>query len=133
MTLSEIHRRIDALKRKFARELAIIKLRRIAEAVANDWTLAEPPEPSDVIRRIVKAGIRLPTFVRLRRCLDDARRRGEVPEPESIVLSLLPWADNHCYRELLRWDLPAPAHSDGHSPKRVRVRPKVAVAAIVAA
>ena len=49
-----------------------------------------PPEPSAVIQRIVKAGFRLPTFVRLRRCLDDARRRGEVPYPESIVLNLLP-------------------------------------------
>ena len=48
MTLSEIRRRIDALKRKFARELAIIKLRRIAEAVADDWDPAEPPPSSSV-------------------------------------------------------------------------------------
>ena len=61
MTLSEIRRHIDALKRKFARELAIIKLRRIAEAVADDWTPDDPPKPAAVIRRIVKAGIRLPT------------------------------------------------------------------------
>ena len=92
MTLSEIRRRFDALKRRFARELAIIKLRRITEAVANDWTSDDPPEPAAVIRRIVQAGFRLATFARLRRCLDDARRRGEVAEPESIVLSLLPWA-----------------------------------------
>ena len=74
MTLSEIRRRIDALKRQFARELAIIKLRRIAEAVADDWTPSEPLEPSAVIQRIARAGIRLPTFIRLRRCLEDARR-----------------------------------------------------------
>ena len=43
MTLSEIRRRIDALKSRFARELAIIKLRRIAEAVADDWTPDDPP------------------------------------------------------------------------------------------
>ena len=106
MTLSELRRRMDALKRRFARELAIIKPRRIAEAVADDWTPSDPPEPSEVIQRTVKAGFRLPTLMRLRRCLDDARRRGEVPYPESIVLNLLPWADNHRYRELLRWDLP---------------------------
>ena len=108
MTLSEIRRRVDALMRKFARELAIIKLRRIAEAVAEDWNPAEPLEPSEVIQRIVKAGFRLPTFVRLRRCLDDARQKGEVPYPNDMVLALLPWADHHRYRELLRWDLPAP-------------------------
>ena len=109
MTLAQIRRRVDALMRRFARELAIIKLRRIAEAVANDWTPDEPSEPAAVIRRIVRAGFRLPTFVRLRRCLDDARRKGEVPDAESMVLALLPWADNHRYRELLRWDLPDPA------------------------
>ena len=45
MTISQIRRRIDALKRKFAPELAIIKLRRIAEAVADEWDPSEPPEP----------------------------------------------------------------------------------------
>ena len=109
MTFSEIRRRVDALMRRFARELAIIELRRIAEAVANDWDPDQPPEPAAVIQRIVRAGFRLPTFVRLRRCLDDARRRGDVPDAESMVLALLPWADNHRHRNLLRWDLPSPA------------------------
>ena len=109
MTLSEIRRRIDALKRKFARELAIIKLRRIADAVADDWDPAEPPEPSDVIQRIAKAGFRLPTFARLSRYLKDTQRQREVPDAESIVLNLLPWAGNDRYRELLRWDLPSTA------------------------
>ena len=109
MTFSEIRRRVDALMRRFARELAIIELRRIAEAVADHWDPDQPPEPHDVIQRFVKAGFRLPTFVRLRRCLDDARRRGDVPDAESMVLALLPWADNDRYRELLRWDPPAPA------------------------
>ena len=106
MTLSEIRRRVDALMRKFARELAIIDVRRVAEAVADHWDPDQPPEPSDVIQRIVRAGFRLPTLVRLRRCLDGARRRGEFPDAESMVIALLPWADNHRYRELLRWDLP---------------------------
>lgn len=108
MTISEIRRRIDALKRKFARELAIIKVRRIAEAVANHWTPDQPPEPADVIQHIVKAGFRLPTFARLRRYLDDTLRQGELPDPESIVLNLLPWADSDRYLDLLRWELPAP-------------------------
>jgi len=107
MTISEIRRRINALKRKFARELAIIKMRRIAEAVAYDWDPECPPEPGDVIQRVAQAGFRLNTFTRLSRYLKDTRRQGEVPDPESIVLELLPWADNYRYRELLRWDLPA--------------------------
>ena len=109
MTISQLRRRVNALKRKFAPELAIIKLRRIAEAVADDWDPDQPPEPADVIGRIAKAGFRLPTFMRLRRYLDDTIRQGDLPEPESIVLDLLPWASKDRYRAFLRWDLPAPA------------------------
>lgn len=108
MTISQIRRRIDALKRKFARELAITKLRRIAEAVADDWNPDQPPEPADVIQRIVQAGFRLPTFTNLSRYLKDTQRQGDVPDPEEIVLSLLHWAGNNRYLKLLRWDLPAP-------------------------
>ena len=109
MTLSQIRRRVNALKRRFAPELTIIKVRRIAEAVAADWTPDEPPESAAVIRRIVRAGCRLPTFIRLRRYLDDTCGQGEVLDPESIVLKLLPWAGNDRYRAFLRWELPVPA------------------------
>ena len=107
MTISEIRRRVNALMRKFAPELAIIKLRRLAQAVSNDWDPDQPPEPHDVIQRVAKAGFRLSTFMRLRRYLDDTIRQGDVPEPECIVLDLLPWAGKDRYRNFLRWDLPA--------------------------
>ena len=109
MTLSEIRRAIDALKRRFATELAIIKTRRVAQAVANDWDPSEPPEPADVIQRFVKAGCLLPTFANLARYLNNARRRGDVPEPVDMVVNLLPWIDGDRYHALLHWDLPAPA------------------------
>ena len=109
MTVSQLRRRINALKRRFAPELTIIKLRRVAESVSDDWDPEQSPDPADVIERIADAGLRLPTFVRLRRYLEDTRRQGDVPLPESIVLNLLPWAWNDRYRAFLRWDLPAPA------------------------
>ena len=109
MTLSQIRRRVNILKRRFAPELAIIRLRRVAEAVSDDGDPDQPPEPADVIARIADAGFRLPTFMRLRRYLDDTIRQGDSPEPESIVLDLLPWGWKDRYRAFLRWDLPAPA------------------------
>ena len=109
MTLSEIRRRVDALKRRFAREIAILKLRQIAESVSDEWDPSEPPEPGDVIRRIADAGFRLCTFTDLGRYLKDIRLRGDVPEYEAIVFSLLPWARQDRYRDFFRWDLPAPA------------------------
>ena len=109
MTISELRRRVNALKRRFAPELAIIRLRRIAQAVGDDWDPTEPPEPHDVIQRVVKAGFRLPTFMRLRRYLDDTIRQGDCPESECIVLDLLPWAGKDRYRAFFRWELPTPA------------------------
>ena len=109
MTLSEIRRTIDALKRRFATELAIIKTRRIAEAVSNDWDPDQPPEPHDVIQRFVKAGSLHTTFANLARYLNNIRRQGDVPEPCDMVVNLLTWIDASRYRDLLDWDLPAPA------------------------
>ena len=108
MTLSQIRRRVNALKRRFAPELAILRLRHIAEAVANDWDPSEPPEPHDVIQRVAKAGFRLTTFMRLQHYLKDTRSQGDVPEPRRIVTSLLPWASQGRYREFFDRELPAP-------------------------
>ena len=109
MTVSQLRRRINALKRRFAPELAILKLRRIAESVSDEWDPSQPPEPGQVIERIANAGFRLPTFGNLSRYLKDIRLRGDVPMPASIVLELLPWAWKDRYLDFFSWDLPASA------------------------
>ena len=106
MTLSEIRRRIHALMRRFARELAILKLRRIAESVSDEWDPSDPPEPNKVIARVANARFHLPTFMALRRYLDDVRRRQDVPDAEEFVVALLPWASHDRYSNFFRWDLP---------------------------
>ena len=107
MTISQLRRRIDALKRKFAPELAIIKARRIAEAVADGWKPSQPPDPSHVIQRFADAGFRLPTFGRLHSYLEGNRRKGDIPGYDVMVCKLLPWAWDHRYDRLLDFDLPA--------------------------
>ena len=109
MTISQIRTRINSLMRRFARELAIVKLRPIAESVADQWDTESPPEPADVIRRVVKAGFRLNTFTRLSSYLKDMRRQGDVPDPYIIVCRLLPCADNDRCRQWFRWEQPTPA------------------------
>ena len=96
--------------------MTISQLRRLANAVADDWDPTDPPEPPQVIKRVADAGFRLSTFMRLHRYLDDTRRKGEVPYPNVIVLSLLPWAGDDRYLELLSWDLPAQTRKDGNFP-----------------
>ena len=39
-TLSQLRRSIDALKRKYAKELAVVRLRRLAEEHSLQWTYA---------------------------------------------------------------------------------------------
>ena len=106
MTISQLRRRIGALKRKSAPQLTIIKLRRLAEDISHEWVTSDPPEPPDVIQRIAKAGFRLPIIVRLHSYLENVQRRGEVPVLNTMVLSLLPWAGNDRYVRLLHYDLP---------------------------
>ena len=109
MTLSEIRRAVNALKRKFARELAILKARRIAEAVADHWDRSDPPEPSRVIRRFVDAGLRSNTWVNLTEYLNDSRRKEEIPYPDLMVRNMLPYAWDHRYDNFFDWDLPPEA------------------------
>ena len=96
--------------------MTIAQLRRLANAVADDWDPSDPPEPPQVIKRVADAGFRLSTFMRLHRYLEDTRRKGEVPYPNAIVLSLLPWAGDDRYIKLLSWDLPAPTRKDNNFP-----------------
>ena len=106
MTLAQIRRRVNALTRKFAPELAIIKLRRIAETVADHWTPPNhlpPPMSSDASPTPAAA---FPTFARLHHYLDDTRRQGEVPMPGSSSHPP-PLGRPRPLPRVLHWDLPA--------------------------
>ena len=102
-TFGSIWRRIRSLQRRLAKDLAIIRLRRLAQEFCDDYEEAVNDDPpashleldrmgSAFIPSIGKAGFRLSTFMALRkyleRCLDDNR----LPNPRDIVGSLLPWA-----------------------------------------
>ena len=106
MTFAYLRRRLDALMRRFARELALIKLRRTVEPIAAEWNPAEPPEPNHVIRRIADAGFRLNTYANLDEYLLATVRKGEQPNPFTMVRKLLPWAWDHRYDGFFMWDLP---------------------------
>ena len=114
MTLSQIRTQIQALQRKYAKELLIYRLRRQADQVYNHWARAvgdrqEPPQPHSIIRKFAAAGFFLPTYNSLHRYLADLRKEGQIPEPRRIVLALLPWAWAEKYEKLLCSDLPAEA------------------------
>ncbi|MDE2938547.1 MAG: hypothetical protein OXR67_06465 [Chloroflexota bacterium] len=112
-TLSEIRREIRALQRKYHKELAIYRMRRVTEEVHYDYTRAvadqqETPKPLEIIRRIADKGFRLTTWMHLHNYLDQVREAGDVPEPRRMLLALLPWAWESKYDCLLMRELPAP-------------------------
>ena len=97
MTLSDIKREIRALQRKYHREIAIYRMRRVSDEIYNDYARAvgdqqDPPKPLEIIRRIADQGFRLTTWMHLHNYLDKVRESGDIPEPRRIVLALLPWA-----------------------------------------
>ena len=108
-TISQIRRRIDALKRKYAADLTIIRLRPLAEEYCLLWTEAlsegsNPPDSYAFIRHIARQGFRLNTFTALHLYLERCREGGSNPNTIGIVASLLPQVRPARLEELLLSD-----------------------------
>ena len=99
--MNDLRRRVNALRRKMARKLAVVRLRRLADEFSLQWAAAiadrRPAlESHPFVRRLVDdAGFRLPTFMALHKYLDHCRRQDAIPRPVEIVRSLLPWYPAH--------------------------------------
>ena len=111
-TLSQLRRRVDALKRKYAKELAVVRLRRLAQEFSHQWArdVAErrpAPQPQPFIRRIAQHGFRLNTFMALHLYLERCRREADIPDSLGIISNLLPQIPFERLRQMLRWDAPA--------------------------
>ncbi len=94
-TISSLRRQIEALKRKYAREIAAAVLKPVASKIVNLWDIATAKKqlkPSSLlcVGKVVKAGFRLHTFTALHIYLEDCRRYGGFPDADEIVDKLLP-------------------------------------------
>ena len=95
--LRSLRARVNALRRKMVHALAIVRVRRIADDYCHRWFVATsnhelPPDPQPFIRRMGKAGLRLPSFAAAHNFLNDCRRKNIDPDPERLVRVLLPWS-----------------------------------------
>ena len=111
-SLSEIRRQVDALRRRLAPELAVLRLRKLAGEFCSQWDTAitnhQPaPETHPFILRVAGAGFRLNTFMALHKYLDRCRDGNNYPQPRDIVSNLLPWATKGGYLATFQWDAPA--------------------------
>ncbi len=80
MSLSQIRNRINALRRKYARELAACRLRRLADEFSQQWAAAvaerrPAPESHPFIKRVADHGVRAPTYMQLHKYLEGCRCR----------------------------------------------------------
>ncbi len=94
-TISSLRRQIEALKRKYAREIAAAVLEPVANKIVNLWDIAtarrQPkPNPLLCVQKVVKAGFRLKTFKALHGYIEDCRYYGRFPDADEIVNKLLP-------------------------------------------
>ena len=111
-SLSEIRRQVDALRRRLAPELAVLRLRKLATEFCCQWDTAianhQPaPAPHPFILRVAGAGFRLNTFTTFHKYLDRCREDNRHPQPSDIVSKLLPWAARDGYLAAFKWDAPA--------------------------
>ena len=96
MTLSQIKREVNALKRKYAKALAVVRLRRLAQEFCDEWD-ANRVEGKPAMQAIdsgqwfIKRGYRPRSLNRLfdyiRRCAEAK----EAPKAYDIVKALIPW------------------------------------------
>ena len=93
--IRSLQARVRALQRKYAPQLAFIRLRKLAEDHVLECEKARgehkpQPETHSFTRKIVKAGFRLRTFMALHKCIDRFREKDAIPEPRDILLALIP-------------------------------------------
>ena len=104
--MGELRSRIRALQKKMAKELAIVRLRRLVKEFRLQWFVAltdrKPlPQPRSFGFRVVKAGFRLPTFMGVNRYLEKCRRKKVEIEDHELLRTLIPWVRK--YRMDLVW------------------------------
>ena len=94
--LSYIRSRINALRRKFALEISVVRLEPVADEFCYQWdrARAEGKPAPDILAfiRKVAAGYRLPTLVAAHKYLEKCIKENIVPGAQHLLAALLPWA-----------------------------------------
>ena len=109
MNLNEIRRRIDALRRKLALELAVVKLHRLVCEFALKWGIAlagdrPVPEPHTFPSKVGATGVRLTSHMAAVKYLEECQDKKTAPEAQKLLYRLMPCARDFPYNALLALD-----------------------------
>ena len=93
--LASLRRQVDALKRKFARVLPVLRLRSAADHIVKLWNIAvakKKPrlDPVDCVRVIADAGFRPKSWNPLHGYIEQCQRYGATPDAGEIIGKLFP-------------------------------------------
>ncbi len=96
MSLAQIRSRVRTLQRRFALALSVVRARRVAERLCQDWTAdhadGKPlPDPFQAVAKVREAGIRNAAFIDFQRyirsCVDDNRCPERAPRLPRIPVA----------------------------------------------
>ncbi len=106
--MAALRARVRALQRTLARELAVVRLRRLAGEFCLQSSVGQAngqpaPHPHAFIQRVASAGFRLPSFMAVHKYLERCRVKNILPDSEDLLRYLVPWSRRY----------PAPAFWQG--------------------
>ena len=95
--MRSLQARVRALQRILAKELAVVRLRRLSEEFCIESSVVqangEPPsQPHVFIQRVASAGFRLPSFMAVHKYLERCQDRNDLPDREDLLRALIPWS-----------------------------------------
>ena len=96
MSVDQLRRRVDALRRKMIHALVVVELQPAAEEVCDRWAIADSdgqplPETRTLVGIMVGRGYNLPSLMALYNYLNGCRANGDFPLPHRVLRALLPW------------------------------------------
>ncbi len=97
MNISSLQARVRSLRRQMALPYAQLMIQRMSNEVCDQWAVARAlkrtlPSPWEFVRKVAKAGFRLPTFTSAVGYLEACNERRNQPYPDHLLRLLLPWA-----------------------------------------
>jgi hypothetical protein len=103
--MNALRARVNALRRKMARPLAVLRLYRLAYEYCIQYYAAsvdrrDPPNARTFNDRVVSAGFRLPTFMAVHKYLERCLSRSTVPDVDDLLHTLIPWSRRYSTRWL---------------------------------
>ena len=106
--MSALRARVRALQRALARELAVVRFRRLSGEFCLQSSVVRangqpPAQPQAFIQRVASTGFRLPSFMAVHKYLERCRAKDILPDREDLLRSLIPWSGRY----------PAPAFWQG--------------------